>query len=157
ASALQRAQLWRYRGLVHHERGEFEVAAAAHLRAVELTRTAEGERHPEHTKALVALANAHRALRRFELAEAEYRRALEIERGLLGRTHPRLANAIHGLVDVLLDRHRPSEALDAYEEAYAIHVASVGPEHLDVAGDRLAMARAKLALGRRAEARVDLE
>ncbi len=157
APPLQRARIWRYRGLVLHERGAFGDAAAAHEHALALVQAPAQREHPEHAKILVALANAHRALHRFDEAEAGYRRALALERDALGPRHPSLANALHGLGDVLAQQRRYEEALELYAEALAIHEHALGSKHPDVAGDRIAMARAQMILERFDAARQNLD
>lgn len=54
--------------------------------------------------------------------------------------------------ELFLDEHRPHKALAAYQQAFAILEAALGPDHPDVARVLVGIGRARLDLGERARA-----
>ncbi|MEM6991327.1 MAG: serine/threonine-protein kinase [Myxococcota bacterium] len=147
APPRERAQLLRYRGLIHHEQGDFADAEGFHRRAVDTLTAAGLDQHPDFGKCVTALANALRSQRQYVEAQRYFEHALRLELDALGPWHPRVANTTHGLGNVLEEQGQDEAAQEHYRRALEVHEAIYGREHADVASDLLALGNVGAALG----------
>ena len=135
-----------------HERGQYADAEPLYKQAMEIRRTALGERHPSYATSLNNLAVLYRAMGRHADAEPLYKQAMEIRRTALGERHPDYANSLNNLA-VLYDamgRHADAEPL--YKEAMEIYRTALGERHPDIATSLNNLAGLYYAMGRHADA-----
>ena len=135
-----------------HERGQYADAEPLYKQAMEIRRTALGERHPSYATSLNNLAVLYRAMVRHADAEPLYKQAMEIRRTALGERHPDYANSLNNLA-VLYDamgRHADAEPL--YKEAMEIYRTALGERHPDIATSLNNLAGLYYAMGRHADA-----
>ena len=71
-----------------YERGQYAEAEPLYRQAMEIRRTALGERHPDYAASLNNLAVLYQAMGRHAEAEPLYQQAMEIRRTALGERHP---------------------------------------------------------------------
>ena len=77
--------------------GRHAEAEPLYKQAMEIRRTALGERHPDYATSLNNLAELYRAMGRHAEAEPLYKQALEIRRTALGERHPDYATSLNNL------------------------------------------------------------
>ena len=77
--------------------GHHAEAEPLHKQAMEIRRTALGERHPDYADSLNNLAELYRAMGRHAEAEPLYKQAMEIYRTALGERHPYYATSLNNL------------------------------------------------------------
>ena len=87
--------------------GRHAEAEPLYQQAMEIRRTALGERHPDYATSLNNLAVLYDAMGRHAEAEPLYRQAMEIRRTALGERHPDYAASLNNLA-VLYRRDGPA-------------------------------------------------
>ena len=96
-----------------YERGQYAEAEPLYQQAMEIHRTALGERHPDYATSLNNLAELYRAMGRHAEAEPLYQQAMEIRRTALGERHPDYATSLNNLAGLYraMGRHAEAEPL----------------------------------------------
>ncbi len=121
--------------MAYEEAGEHSRAEELHRRALEITRTALGERHPDFADSLNNLALWYEGAGDFAHALPLLRQALEVHRSALGEQHPRYAQVLTNLAVLHIAMDRPDEALGFLARAAAIHDRLIG-QVFSLASDR---------------------
>lgn len=137
--------------LVNQDR--FDEALPLLERGLALYRTALGERHELTGRAIDRLARFHgrRRLRGdFVRASELYRQVLSIYSAAIGENHPDYAEALSTLADVTND---PNESLALYQQAHAIRLKVLGPQHSRMYQSYMKLCRAHNLLKQYAQAR----
>ena len=116
-----------------YERGQYAEAEPLYLQAMEIRRTALGERHPDYATSLNNLAGLYRAMGRHAEAEPLYRAGEEIRRAALGERHPDYAASLNNLAGLYDAMGRHAEAEPLYQQAMEIRRTALGERHPDYA------------------------
>jgi tetratricopeptide (TPR) repeat protein len=101
--------------------GKYEEAQVEARAALALRLKVLGPQHPDIGESHTNLGAALKAQGKYEEAQVEFRAALAVLDKALGPDHPQVAQARNNLADVLIDLHRPAEALPLAERAWARH------------------------------------
>ena len=103
------------------DQAQYTVAEPLYKQAMEICRTALGERHPHYAASLNNLAELYRAMGRHADAEPLYKQAMEICRTALGERHPHYAASLNNLALLYDAMGRHAEAEELRKKAMAIH------------------------------------
>lgn len=152
ADAPLGAELLTSRGSVHQARGEYDLACAAHERAIEIFRRDLGEEHPNVAFTLNNLGNALNVGGHAEKAIPVFLRAINIAEGTLGVTHPLLGTLYMNLCGAQDYLGAYEDSLQACEHALDIHRNSLPPGDPNVAISLANLAGVKVSLGHYDEA-----
>ncbi len=126
----ERVGLWNTLGVARKYRGDYDGAAQAYARALELLQEREG---PEAAALYHNLAGLAHARGRFAEGEEPARQALALRTAQLGEDNPGLALDLHGLASILGSIGREEEATALYERAIALAERAYGEVHREVA------------------------
>ena len=144
-------------GVVYRRQGRDEEAEAAALRAVDLIESSD-EPNPALLSAnLTWLANLHFNQRRLEEAAAGHARALDIRRRDLPDDVGALGESLNNLGVAYRDIGRYSESRSLLQEAEALFMESLGPNHPVTLGCRFNLAGIEEKLGHWQEAERSLQ
>ena len=99
-------------------------------RALTISKTELGDRHPDTALSLNNLATLYRSQGRYVEAEPLYLEALEIRTAELGDRHPDTAQSLNNLAGLYESQGRYGEAEPLYVEALEISKAELGDRHL---------------------------
>jgi tetratricopeptide (TPR) repeat protein len=132
--------------------GDRAAALPLLRQALEITRTALGEHHPDFAQSLNNLAALYRAMGDFAAALPLYRQALEIRRTTLGEHHPDFAGGLNNLAVLYDDMGDFAAALPLYRQALEIKRTTLGEDHPDFALSLNNLAVSLQATGRDSEA-----
>ena len=91
--------------------GAYDRAEPLFRQALEITKKALGEEHPDYATSLNNLAVLYRAMGAYDRAEPLYRQALEITKKALGEEHPDYATSLNNLAALYQATNRPQQAL----------------------------------------------
>ena len=80
-----------------YERGQYAEAEPLYKRAMEVTRTALGEVHPDYASSMNNLGELYYAMGRHAEAEPLFKQVMEIRRTALGEVHPHYASSLNNL------------------------------------------------------------
>ena len=130
---LERAEMLRALGVVHHRLGDFARAAGLLEEAVAIQRQQHGSRHLAVSGLLTELGDAYRMQGQFDAAERALREALDIDRRLLGRDHPRIARSLNDLALILRDAGDYAAAEPLARDALALRRRLLGDDDPAVA------------------------
>jgi tetratricopeptide (TPR) repeat protein len=119
------------RGL--EERGDDRAAAQACLKALQLCRTALGEKHPDVGIECFDLAALLNRQARYDDALGLAENALAIWRDVLGAKHPNTARGLDGVGAILVGQGKYADAHARYQQALDIRRAALGEKHPDTA------------------------
>jgi tetratricopeptide (TPR) repeat protein len=137
---------------VHGQQGHYREAAAAFVRALELTEERMGPWHPIVGTNHNNLGVTYARLEDYERAMHHAQRALEIYGKSLAPDHPEVGRAYHNL-GVVQSLHDDTQAsYESYEKALGIKTRGLGPDHISVAFSSNNVGDALIKLGRPAEA-----
>jgi tetratricopeptide (TPR) repeat protein len=136
---LDEAGLQVVMGRVEFDAADYPEARNRLLRAQELFEAALGERHPEVSVALEALAAVDQAMGDSDQALARLARAVEIREAAYGPHHPEVATLLAATGSVHDDRGEFERARELMERALEIRETAFGPEHPDVAESLLGL------------------
>ncbi|MEZ4399157.1 MAG: serine/threonine-protein kinase [Kofleriaceae bacterium] len=117
------------RAIIENDLHQDPQAIASEDRAVAIAARALGDQHPMVANFLMTRANALRRLGRLDEARAAYLRSLDILRAFYGPDASIVGGALGNLATVDLDQGRYGDAIPRLRQAYAIYVATLGPEH----------------------------
>jgi eukaryotic-like serine/threonine-protein kinase len=117
-----------YRGL-----GAYDAAEPLLTEALEVARSAHGDRHMEVADAMNALGNLYLDLQRPSEAENLHGQALAIRREVLPPDHQDIAASLNNLAAALQDRGRLTEAEPLYDELLAMHRRFATPDSAGLA------------------------
>ena len=129
-----------------------EAEPLYNCKAMEIRRTALGERHPDYATSLNNLAGLYDAMGRHAEAEPLYKQAMEIRRTALGERHPDYATSLNNLAVLYYAMGRHAEAEPLYKQAMEIRRTALGERHPDYATSLNNLAELYQAMGRHAEA-----
>jgi tetratricopeptide (TPR) repeat protein len=107
-------------GVIHGERGQFDLAVETLQRAVEVRRDALGELHPATAASYTNLGVAHAGLGDHAAALVAHRRAIAIDEVVLGPDHPVTASDHAHVGAALVALGRPRAARSRFERALEI-------------------------------------
>ncbi|MCG6113176.1 MAG: tetratricopeptide repeat protein [Paracoccus sp.] len=138
--------------LVRMAMGHYAEAASLFEEALDITKAAVGDAHPEYAVPLHGLAQVRHTMGRYKEATSLFEQVLAIEKVAFGETHPEYAATMHARAGVHLSMGRFDEAEALFEQALAIKKIAHGEEHLDYAETLQSLAEARQSLGRSAEA-----
>ncbi len=135
-------------GYYLYERGQYAEAEPLLERAMEIRRTALGERHPDFAESLNDLAVLYYATGRHAEAEPLYKQALRVYCTTLGEGHPDFAESLNnlGILYEVMGRHAEAEPL--LERAMDIRRTARGEHHPDFAESLSNLAELYIATGR---------
>jgi hypothetical protein len=91
-----------------HARGQYAEAEPPFRQALEIVRTALGERHPDYATSLNNLATLYDAMGRHAEAEPLLKQALAIRRGAMGEGQPEYADSLNNLAALYYSIGRPT-------------------------------------------------
>ena len=139
---------------VHLIKCEFSLAAQllhdSHIVREECFHTVD-KNHPALGHSYYLQAKLHHSLCELDQAEAMMRRALELRKRKLGNRHASTAQAMHVLGEILISKHRLSEATELIESAYLIRKdlfsASSCANHNDITQSMASIAHLKALQG----------
>jgi serine/threonine-protein kinase len=120
----------------HFFAGRYDRARELNETAVELRRTAHGDRHPSVADGLINLGAIDFDLGRYTEAETFYRRGLAIKQAWYGPDHPEIAAALTMLGRALVYQDRNEEAEKILQQALRIREQAFGSNHTSVASIR---------------------
>jgi tetratricopeptide (TPR) repeat protein len=100
-------------------------------RALQLSRLANGARHPDTLETMKDLASGFLQRGRYQEAEPLLSQALDIQRRALGPEHPDTLRAMHNLGELYLEWRRYEAAERLLTQALEIQRRALGPEHPD--------------------------
>ena len=103
------------------DQAQYAEAEPLYKQAMEIWRTALGERHPSYAASLNNLVELYRAMGRHAEAEPLYKQAMEIRRTALGERHPDYATSLNNLAVLYYAMGRHAEAEELRKKAMAIH------------------------------------
>ena len=114
--------------------GRHAEAEPLYERAMEIRRTALGERHPDYANSLNNLAALYDAMGRHAEAEPLYQQAMEIYRTALGERHPAYADSLNNLAGLYraMGRHADAEPLYRRGSGAMTHLTRMSPPCLGV-------------------------
>ncbi|CAN5658016.1 hypothetical protein BH23CYA1_BH23CYA1_00170 [soil metagenome] len=98
-------------------------------RALEISKTALGDRHPDTASSLNNLAGLYSSQGRYGEAEPLYVEALEIRKTALGDRHPDTASSLFNLAAFYYNTQRHQQALAYIEQALQIYIPTLGNDH----------------------------
>jgi CHAT domain-containing protein/tetratricopeptide (TPR) repeat protein len=127
--------------------GRYEQAEGILRRAIETTRAALGEEHPEFATSLNNLGLLCRTTGHFGEAGRLLQQALEIRRKTLGDCHPLVATSLNSLADLHLATGDYVEAEREFHKALELRRSLLGNRHVDVATSLSNLAALYLDLG----------
>jgi tetratricopeptide (TPR) repeat protein len=104
-------------------------AGPLYKRAMEIQRTALGERHPDYAQSLNNLAGLYEAMGRHADAGPLYKQAIEIRLTALGERHPTYADSLNGLAELYRAMGRHADAEPLYRQAASIVRSAFGASH----------------------------
>jgi tetratricopeptide (TPR) repeat protein len=125
---VQRAQALNEQGLAHHERGEYEQAAAFYEEALPVVEQRFGADSAEAARVLASLADTHAARKAYPRAEALYRQALDIYARQDSETVAR-GSALNALAVVHYLQRQYGKAEPLFRESLSALEAAFGTEH----------------------------
>jgi serine/threonine-protein kinase len=130
---LMTAELAYYLGATYMQKGAYDKARDAYLRALELRVKAYGEDHPDVAQVHNGLGGA--LLRRGELGAAadHFKKAIAIREKILGTNHPDVALPLANLAAVEQAQGHIDDATRDLEHALQILEEIYGPDHPQVA------------------------
>ena len=102
------------------DRAQYADAEPLYKQAMEIRRTALGERHPDYATSLNNLALLYDAMGRHTEAEPLYKQAMEIRRTALGERHPDYAASLNNLALLYYAMGCHAEAEPLYKQAMKI-------------------------------------
>ena len=111
------------------DRAQYAEAEPLYKQAMEIRRTALGERHPDYATSLNNLAVLYHAMGRHAEAEPLYKQAMEICRTALGERHPDYAASLNNLALLYDAMGRHAEAEPLYKQAMEIRRTALGERH----------------------------
>ena len=109
-------------------------------RALTISKTELGDRHPDTAQGLNNLAALYDSQGRYGEAEPLYVEALEIYKSELGDRHPDTAQGLNNLAALYDSQGRYGEAEPLYVEALEIYKSELGDRHPDTAGSLFSLA-----------------
>jgi tetratricopeptide (TPR) repeat protein len=127
--------------------GMNEEALASFERALAVTQLTYGPMHANTASEWDSLGTVLRVLGRYDEARADIERALLIER-TIGASNKYVGRALANLAGLLVEQHRPQEALAPAEEALTIRRRVLGPAHPKTAFSLTMLARVDAELGK---------
>ena len=151
-SQAQRTQQLNEQALAHHERGEYEQAAALYEQVLPLVEQHFGTDSREAGRVLAGLADTQFMRKQYEQAAASYQRAIRIFETQEGEAVA-LAGALDALARVHYAQRQYSKAEPLFQRALATLEAELGPEHVDLLPVLDNLAALKLTTHREEQAR----
>ena len=127
--------------------GRYEEAESFYRRALELRILSLGEGHPEAVRSLIGLGRLHWRVGDYGPAEELLTRALELRK--LNDSDLAVQRSRRYLAVVQRDSGRAEAARTTLQEVLELQLASLGPEHRDIAWNLHELGLAELRLGRR--------
>lgn len=134
------ADVHRTLGKTYQGLARFADAEAQFRSALEISRRASGEEHPDTLEAKNGVATALGSLNKYDEAEALFRSCLESARRVLGPEHPQTLDYLSNLASLMRDRGRMEEAETLLKEAMEISTHVLGAEHPDTLVTRKVLA-----------------
>jgi tetratricopeptide (TPR) repeat protein len=125
----QAARMLNQAGFYLYARGQYPEAEPLYRQALEVTRVALGETHPDFATSLNGLAALYRAQGNYRAAEPLDRQALEIRRVALGETHPSFATSLNNLAALYHDQGNYGAAEPLLRQALEILRTALGETH----------------------------
>ena len=113
--------------------GAYDRAEPLFRQALEITKKALGEEHPDYATSLNNLAELYRAMGAYDRAEPLYRQALEIRKKALGEGHPDYATSLNNLAGLYRAMGAYDRAEPLYRQALEIRKKALGEGHPDYA------------------------
>jgi len=120
-------------GRFYESSSQWADAERCRQRAVDISRTDLGDRHPDTATSLNNLAGLYKSQGRYGEAEPLYVQALEIRKAELGDRHPYTATSLNNLAALYESQGRYGEAEPLYVQALEIRKAELGDRHPDTA------------------------
>lgn len=147
ASPVQQARRDMFLGIVQAERGDFEVARATLLAAVEGLRSGPASARLQMITAFNALGSLEDRSGRAEVAREYYGDALVLAEDRLGPDHPDVAAVLNNIG--VLEEHsgRYDAAVAALRRALDNRVRTLGPDHPEIATSRMNLGASLLGAG----------
>ena len=105
---------------LYSSQGRYSCAEPLYLEALEMLRRLFPDDHPDVASSLNNLAALYDSQGDYAKAEPLYLEALEMNKKLLGDQHPLLTTSFNNLATLLLETHRPEEALNYMQQALAV-------------------------------------
>ncbi|HEY4181621.1 MAG TPA: serine/threonine-protein kinase [Kofleriaceae bacterium] len=143
-------------GVLESDAGHNAEALAAYERARPIFEREQGPNGKEtgHVIGLIGLVEDD--LGKHDDSIRDIKLALDIEGRVYGTAHPNYANELSNLASHIYGTE-PQKALELAEQAHAIRVASLDPDHIELAMSWSNLGGIKRSLGKLPEARHDLE
>ncbi len=133
--------------VVQHRRAHYREAEQLNAEALPIFVAALGEDHPHVAFLLENMANDQLELGRHEEALATYRDSVERMRAIFGSDNLEYGISLSNLGGALVVMERYQEASDFLEQADAVYLRTLGPEHPQVLASRAKWASAQFGLG----------
>ena len=122
-----------YYGNVHKESGDFESAEQHYQEALAISQRQHGEAHIETGHGYKVMGLLRHRQGRLEEAEDFHRSALEILREVTGSASIEVADSLGNLAGVLWSQGEHAKATEHYQQALAIKVGLLEPDHPAIA------------------------
>ncbi|MGA9521236.1 MAG: serine/threonine-protein kinase [Myxococcaceae bacterium] len=144
-------------GVALKEKGDLKEGFETLERAMAIAQKSLPAGHPENATFWLSLADAELDLGRTNDSRIHFERAVDIAKKLLGPEHREVAKAYVGLGSWHLHEKRFREAVSLLEKARDIQHKALGAEHPHLSRTLALMGRARLGLGDRERAILELE
>jgi CHAT domain-containing protein len=132
--------------------GDFAQAEPLYKRALEIDKTASGEKDLSYATGLSNLAALYKDMGDYAQAEPMCKQALEIRKQVLGDRHPEYANSLNNLAALYAETGDYGKAEPLYRQALEIDKQTLGEKHRDYAKALSNLAFLYLDMGDRAKA-----
>ena len=112
---------------------KFSIVEVAQLykKAIEITRTAQGEEHPSYAASLNNLAALYESMGDYTKAEPLFKEAMEIMRRAVGEDHPDYATSLYNLARLHSMKGEYAKAEPIFKQALEIRWKALGEDHPD--------------------------